>query len=252
MEKSATHPATSPSRLKFWSCIHLTLIELLIVIAIIAILAAMLLPALNQARERARTGDCLSRHKQITVSLLMYANDYRNWVAVSDQSTARKGLFAPFYLRNKYINNIGQFQCASAPLPLDYTSQHFTTISVFLYNQGKSTYYTPKIPEQGNYAKAPQDAVYYTLSKMRAPTKTLILSDVRRGQHSTSRPGMGYWCFAPTAELNYSGTVLGHASGHLTNLSYMDGHAASANLRELHEIGYTVVISGAGLLLPAP
>ena len=38
----------------------------------------------------------------------------------------------------------------------------------------------------------------------------------------------------------------------MTNLSYMDGHAASANLRELHEIGYTVVISGAGLLLPAP
>ena len=38
MEKSATHPATSPSRLKFWSCIHFTLIELLIVIAIIAIL----------------------------------------------------------------------------------------------------------------------------------------------------------------------------------------------------------------------
>ena len=65
------------SRLGFF-----TLIELLVVIAIIAILAAMLMPALEKARDAALTADCESIFKNMGLSYQFYANDYDGCLSV--------------------------------------------------------------------------------------------------------------------------------------------------------------------------
>ena len=66
-----------------------TLIELLVVIAIIAILAAMLMPALQQAREKGRGASCLNQMKQIASVTQMYTNDFKNYYPFLDGQTGK-------------------------------------------------------------------------------------------------------------------------------------------------------------------
>ncbi len=77
-----------------------TLVELLVVIGIIAILAALLMPALNKAREKAQQTQCINQLKQISLGMEMYRNDNR-------------GNF-PYWISNlypNYINTKKVYQC---------------------------------------------------------------------------------------------------------------------------------------------
>jgi prepilin-type N-terminal cleavage/methylation domain-containing protein/prepilin-type processing-associated H-X9-DG protein len=75
-----------------------TLIELLVVVAIIAILASMLLPALNSAIIKARGIECVSRMKTIGNAILLYAGDWDDWIIPAKQSTAGVGTVWIFVL----------------------------------------------------------------------------------------------------------------------------------------------------------
>ena len=80
-----------------------TLIELLIVIAIIAILAGMLLPALNAAREKARAIKCAGNLKQYGMAIAMYAHTYQDYLLIQNPVNHKTGTIGYIYQWGGYI-----------------------------------------------------------------------------------------------------------------------------------------------------
>jgi prepilin-type N-terminal cleavage/methylation domain-containing protein len=92
-----------------------TLIELLVVMAIIAILTAMLMPALTRAKEAGRATACLSNLRQIGVAFQLYVQDNNNRLPVMrDKSlTSSNELPSPDVVLSNYVGNVNVMRCPS-------------------------------------------------------------------------------------------------------------------------------------------
>lgn len=194
-----------------------TLIELLVVVAIIAILAAMLLPALNKARDRAKGVLCVSNLKQVGTSAMAYADDSKGYIPIYYDTAAAqtwdRKLFA-----NKYVANRNILVCpVTAPFKFDGYDGRCYGIRMAGTANPLNIFQAPVITWQ--------DA---TTTVRAAASESILFSDSFRSTALFSGQNYAIQTYAAAVDGSYGVHYAAHI-GNLVNSVFADGHAEPAS-----------------------
>ena len=209
-----------------------TLIELLVVIAIIAILAAMLMPALQQARERGRTATCINNMKQVGLAIQMYQRDFDDWSMpyefLGASTTWGTGLIRYKYLMPKTMI------CPTYDGSEDKT---IPVLSLSSANEWNVSAYSPygynyRWLGGGQNTPVPKVSSFKHSSKLLMLLTTYNNQDFRRGYYTLNST-------KPSSSSSTTGIPYGRHLGWI-NLLYADGHTGQ------HKVSYLDAYTAAG------
>lgn len=232
-----------------------TLVELLVVIAVIAILASLLLPALTRAREVAKAIHCTSNMKQIGTASLLYASDHNSyWVPPRMKFTTgtvtawtSNRAFLSYLVGKDVTSSITTgtplFGASAANVPTGMVCPNATyALTVGNTATNATLEYSYGINRQG-LANAGMDiyatdyigSLSYFLPRLKNPSARFAVFDATNQivHNSDANPKSIYWVFGENRAAG-KGICYRHSSSQAANVLFFDGHVESCNWKNVY------------------